>query len=161
MNTLEFAIKQETDGEKYYREQAMLNENNSLYTVCYMLAEDEKNHALVLSHKLKGLAYELKDSHLLESARNIFADIGDIKREDKAVLSQRDFYTVALDMEEQSINLYTGFLSDATEDGEKKLFEYLIGQEKLHYEFIEKLVFLLKNAEQWVESAEFGRRGEY
>jgi rubrerythrin len=161
MNALEFAINQEQDGEKYYREQAEKNQNNVLNTVCLMLAEDEKNHALILRKKLKGVPYELNDSSVLIKEKNIFKGIGDIKLEDKKVLSQLDFYTIVLEKEKQSIDLYTGFLSKAKEDQEKILYKYLIGQEKLHYDFFEQLVLLLRSEEQWVESAEFGLRKEY
>jgi rubrerythrin len=161
MNTLKFAIKMELDGEKYYMEQAKLNENNSLYTVCFMLAEDERNHALILSNKLKGLDYVLKDSSLLSKTKNIFTDIGNIEIKEKKRLSQLDFYRIALEKEKQSIDLYRDFLSNAKDEREKELFEYLVKQEEQHFAFFEELVFLLKNAEQWVESAEFGLRGRY
>jgi len=42
MNDLNFAIKMENDGEKYYREQAEINKNNALYTVCLKMAESSK-----------------------------------------------------------------------------------------------------------------------
>jgi rubrerythrin len=161
MNALEYAINMELDGEKYYNEQAEINKNNSLYAVCLMLARDEKNHARILSHRLSDMVYELEETDALLQAKNIFKDIGDIKVETKEVLSQLDFYEIASEKEKQSIDHYTGFLSKATEAKEKELFEYLIKQEKQHYEVLEELASLLRKAEEWVESAEFGIRKEY
>jgi rubrerythrin len=161
MNDLKFAIKMEHDGEKYYRQQAEINKNNSIGTVCLMMAEDEKKHAQLLIDKMNEKAFQLRDSDTLAKAKNVFAGRGDIKIEGKATPSQLDFYRTALDMEKQSIDLYTGYLAKADGVKEKELFEFLIIQEKQHFDLIEELVTMLGHAEQWVEFAEFGVRKEY
>lgn len=161
MNALEYAIKMELDGEKYYREQAEINKDTSLHAVCLLLAEDERKHANILNKMLNDLPYELTDTNTSLAAKNVFAEAGDIKLESKDMLSQLDFYRIASGKEKESIDLYKEFLSKATEDKEKELFAYLIKQEKKHYEVLEELVLLLRHAEEWVESAEFGIRKEY
>ena len=158
MNPLEYAIEMGYDGERYYREQAEINKNNSLYSVCLLLADEEKKHALVLTNKLNEKPYELKDSDTFWQAKNIFNDIGNIKVDGKETPDQLDFYKIALDMEKQSIDLYRDFLAKTTEKKEKELFAYLIKEEQQYYEFLEELVSLLRHGEEWVESAEFGTR---
>ena len=64
MNALEYAIKMEHDGEKYYSEQAQINKDNSLYTVCLMLVKDENRHARILSNKMSSLSYELTNTDI-------------------------------------------------------------------------------------------------
>ena len=54
MNTFEFAINMELDGEKYYTGQAEMNEGNSLKTVFLMLAKDERNHSEILKKSSRG-----------------------------------------------------------------------------------------------------------
>ena len=61
----------------------------------------------------------------------------------------------------QSIDLYTRLLSEATNDKKKRLFGYLIRQEKEHFEIMEELIVLINRPDDWVESAEFGVREEY
>lgn len=161
MNTMEFAIKMEMDGEQYYRKQAELNKDNSLYPVCMMLAEDEAHHARILTSKNKHLNVELTDSATLESAKNIFDGIEDIKTDLKPNPSQLDFYRIASEMERQSIALYSDYLAKAQQPGEVALFEYLIGQEKQHFEILDNLATLLRHTEEWVESAEFGLRKDF
>jgi rubrerythrin len=161
MNDLKFAIKMENDGEKYYRQQAEINENKSVRTVCLMMAEDEKKHAQILIDKMNEKPYQLIDTGTLSKAKNVFEGKGDIKVEGKATPSQLDFYRTALDMEKQSIDLYAGYLSKADGAEEKELFEYLIQMEKQHFDLINELVTMLGHAEQWVEFAEFGVRKEY
>ncbi len=161
MNDLKFAIKMELDGEKYYREQAEINKNNSLHAVCLMLADDEKKHAQILTDRLNETASELTDSGILSKAKNVFEGLGNIKVEGKDKASQLDFYRFASQIEQQSIDLYTKYLAEADEAQEKELFQFLIQQEKQHFEILDTWVSLLKNAEDWVENAEFGNREEY
>jgi len=161
MNNWKFAIDMELDGEKYYREQANINKDNSLNVVCLMLAEDEKKHAEILTDKMNEKSFPLIDSDTLSNSKNIFDGIKDIKIEGKEIASQLDFYRIATEKETQSINLYKEYLSKATESVEKELFEYLIQQEEHHYEVLDNIASLLLKPEEWVENAEFGVRKEY
>lgn len=160
MNTLDYAIKMEYDGEKYYREQAEINKENGLYVVCNLLAEEEKKHAQILENKQKQLAYDLYESDFLVDAKNVYTGSKGIETEETNYPSQLDFYRTVCKMEEESIDLYQKFLSDAREEEDRKLYEYLINQEKQHLEAFEEMSRLLQNAEWWIESPEFGRRRE-
>lgn len=160
MNTLDYAIKMEYDGEKYYREQAEINKDNELYVVCNLLAEEEKNHAHILENKKNHTAYKLIDSDFLLNAKNIYTGSKGIAVEGTKYPSQLDFYRIVCDMEQKSIDLYNKFLTDVTEAEDKTLYEYLINQEKQHLEAFEEMSLLLQNAQWWVESAEFGLRKE-
>ncbi len=164
MNALEFAVNMEKDGEKFYRKQAEINSSNSLYTVCLLLAEEEKNHALLLSDMQNNISVEIDEADSLQQIKSIFKDIENFKSEIKELPTQLDFYTMALEKEKQSINLYKDLLSRATEDDENELFEHLVQQEKRHYDILDELILRLSHAEDWVENAEFGlwsNRGEY
>lgn len=160
MNTLEYAIKMEYDGEKYYREQAKNNKDNGLSVVCNLLAEEEKKHAEILENKKNHLPYKLFDSDFLMSAKNIYTSSKGIAVKGTTYPSQLDFYRIVSKMENESIDLYKKLLFDVTDDEEKKLYEYLIKQEEQHLEAFEEMSRLLQNAEWWIESPEFGRRME-
>lgn len=80
-------------------------------------------------------------------AKNIFESIEDIKSEEKEMLSQLDFYRIVLNKEKQSIDFYAEYLSKADGVKEKELFEYLIKQEKQHFELIDELASFLGHAE--------------
>lgn len=161
MNDLKFAIDMELDGEQYYTKQAEINKNNSLNTVCLMLAADENNHARILTEKMNEMSWKLAETKTLERVRNVFAGIGDIKTEVKETASQLDFYRIASGIEKQSIDLYTKYLLKAEGIKEKELFEYLIEQEKQHFTALDELALLLSHAEEWSQSAEFTSRPEY
>lgn len=164
MKSIEFAIKMENDGEKYYRRQAGINSANNLYTVCMILAEEEKKHALLLADLKNNTAEVPGEKDPLSRLKSIFKNLENFKSEINELPTQLEFYTMAQEKEKESIELYQNFLSGAKSETEKKLFEYLIGQEKRHYEILEELIVRLSHAEDWVESAEFGlwsNRGEY
>lgn len=156
MNIFEFAIKMESDGERYYKEQAEINKDNSLKTVFLMLAKDEKIHARVLQQKASKQAYDLSENESLTEAKNIFKNM-----EFKQTPNQLEVYRSALQNEQDSIALYRNYLSEATDDESRQLFEFLIKQEEDHYTILEELVMLVSRAEEWVESAEFGTREQY
>lgn len=161
MNYLEFAIKMELDGEKYYLSQAEKNQGNNLNTVFLMLAEDERMHADILKKKFDKLSYELTEKNTLIEYKNVFEDLDDFEDEMKANPNQLDAYRMALDREEESIDLYEKMLKEAVDHKDKTLFEFLIEQEKMHYKIIEEIISHLSRAEEWVESAEFGLREDY
>jgi rubrerythrin len=161
MKALEYAIKMELDGEKYYREQAESNRENGLYPVCMMLANDEAHHAKILKSRLDRQPIDIPDSDTLKKANNVFNGIGDIEMEQKPSPSQLDFYRIASEKETQSIALYSELLTKAEVKQDAEIFEYLIRQEKHHFDVLDNLASLLQNAEEWVESAEFGLRKDF
>ena len=150
----------EFEGEKYYKGQAESTKNNGLKTVFLMLAKDENTHAKVLQNKSNNLSYELKDNETLSETKNLFKEIEDFKDEIKQVPNQLDLYRAAFEKEKESINLYEKLLSQAEDDESKKLFNYLIKQEKDHYEVLDELVLHLNKSDDWVEAAEFGVTAE-
>jgi len=161
MNVFEFAIKMEQDGEQYYKKQAEINRDNNLYSICMMLATDEAHHAQILINRQSQQSYELIDSETLKKAKNVFQGIGDVEMEIKSIPSQLDFYRIATEKEKQSIALYSELLSKSENQNDIEVLEFLIQQEKHHYEVLDNLAMLLQHTEEWVESAEFGLRKDF
>ena len=161
MNSVEFAIKMELDGEKYYREQAENNQDNSLNAVFLLLAEDENGHAKLLKNELEKISYDLADNETLADTNNVFRDKGDFKNKFEKIPDQLDVYRMALQMEKDSIELYQKFFSESTDEQTKKLFGYLVKQEENHFKIFDNLITLVERPDEWVEDAEFGPREDY
>ncbi|WP_026396210.1 ferritin-like domain-containing protein [Acetobacterium malicum] len=161
MNSIEFAIKMELDGEKYYREQAENNQDNSLNAVFLLLAEDENGHAKLLKNELEKITYDLADNETLADTGNVFKDRSEFKNKFEKIPNQLDVYRMALQMEKDSIELYQKFLAEATDEQTKKLFGYLVKQEENHFKIFDNLITLVERPDEWVEDAEFGVREEY
>lgn len=160
MNSLEFAIKMELDGEKYYLDQAENNTSNSVKKVCQILAREEHKHANLIQRELDELGYDLLDTNTYENIKNVFTDLNDFKSEIKDIPTQLEFYHAALEIEKNSIDLYTNFYDNAVEVKGKALYEFLVKQEKKHFAIIDAIITMLRHADEWVESAEFGLRIE-
>lgn len=160
MTALEFAIQMELDGEKYYLEQAEKNKDNNLYTVFKILADEERVHAEILEKHAKEIEYEMDESAAYTEFQNVFVSLDDFNVETKAAPDQLDGYRLALQKEQESIDLYEKMLAEAKRDEDRVLFEFLVEQEKIHYQVFDDITQHLIKAEQWVEDAEFGRRME-
>jgi rubrerythrin len=161
MNSIEFAIKMELDGEKYYREQAENNQDNPLNIIFVFLADDEKGHAALLQNELEKITYDLADNQTLAETNNVFKERGDFKNKFEKIPNQLDVYRMALQMEKDSIELYQKFFTESTDEQTKKLFGYLVKQEENHFKIFDNLITLVERPEEWVEDAEFGVREEY
>lgn len=161
MDSLEFAIKMEIDGEKYYREQAEKNKGTGLETVFLRLADDERKHADFLRGEATESLDDLEENDSFKHYKNVFEGLDDYKEEIKTVPTQLDVYRMALEKEKESIELYEDMLEKAKTEDEKRLFKLLIKEEKDHHRIIEDMVYYLNRAEEWVEDAEFGLREEY
>lgn len=157
MDILEYAIKMELDGEKFYNKQASANKNNSLYIVFLSLAQDEANHAKIINEKRKGINMPL-NVKVKANISNIFGNSVEFKIESTNP-RQLDVYREALKMELESIKLYERLSTES--DSNIELYKFLILQEKEHFNLLEEIVKMVNRPNEWVEDAEFGRREEY
>ena len=161
MKILVAAIEMETDLEKYYLKQAKINKGNELEQIFTMLANDEKEHASILRSKLEEIDYSLEDSKSLQETKDLFKNMEDFNLDIKELPSQLDSLRFALDMEKKSIDAYKKMQTESDNEDAKEVFEFLIRQEKKHFEIIEELIFHLNKPNDWVEDAEFTQRHEY
>lgn len=161
MDIFKFAILMENDLENFYREQAELNNENSLKTVFTLLANEEENHAKILKANVDKLTLPLHDSNILKNSRSIFKNMNHLISDIRDIPNQLDLYRYALDKEEESVKLYGDLHSKAITEESKTVFNYLIKQEETHCTILEELVKLVTRPEEWIESAEFGERDDY
>ncbi|NLJ40347.1 MAG: ferritin family protein [Clostridiales bacterium] len=161
MHLLEFALKMELDGEKYYMEQAEKFKDTNLHIVFKALARDERKHADIIRFRMDRVAPDLLDSDALDQYRNVFQGAGDFKSAIKFTLDQLDIYYLALEKEQESIDLYKKMLSEAANYYDQRTFQFLIKEEESHLEILDDIVSHVSKARDWVEDAEFGIREEY
>ncbi len=161
MNSLEFAIRMEVDGEIYYAEQAQLHLGDSLGTVFLMLSRDERIHAETLRKRAAEGTQTLPSNETYRESVGVFRNIRDFGMETKISPDQLDVYLAALENERRSIELYQEMMAEATDEADRILFGDLIRQEKEHYRILDDLTLLLNRPKEWVESAEFGIREDY
>ncbi len=159
MNTIDFAISMELDGQKYYLDLAEQNKDNELHKVFTMLADSEKQHANLLMRYQEKKSFDLKEQSVQPEFKSVFKDLKLFHQEASA--KQLDAYRIACEQEEKSITLYKDMRSMAETELEVEIYNYLIGQEEEHLILFEELVKMVTRPDEWVESAEFGIREEY
>lgn len=159
MNTIDFAISMELEGQKYYMDLAELNKDNELNKVFLLLADSEKQHADLLKRYKMKEALSFEGQFVRPEFKSVFKDLKQFHKEHSA--KQLDAYRIACEQEEKSINLYKDMRSNASNKSEEEIYDYLICQEEEHLILFEELVKMVTRPEEWVESAEFGIREEY
>ncbi len=161
MSHLDFAIRMELEGRKYYQEQAELSSSQEIRTIFLFLANAEQQHAELLLQRQREEEIVLKEDSDSQEMRSIFQGLAEFKPDVPRALKQLDVYQFASEQEQKSIELYQGMLEQALDPRDKELYTFLIKQETEHLHLFEDLVILLTRPEEWVESAEFGIREEY
>lgn len=161
MDIFNLAIEMEQEGEKFYLEQETKNENYGIKAVCSLLAKEEAKHREIIEAKLQGGTPDLKQSDLEKSIREIYPQDQQFEIEIKAQPNQFDFYRMAMEKEQESIDLYKDLFKKTEDEETKKILLFLVEQEKKHYNLFDEMAQLIRSAGEWVESAEFGKRKDY
>lgn len=159
MDTYKLAITLEEDMEQYYLEQAKKQDDANLKQVFLMLAQEERNHAKILTENKKLINAPIEDQDIIEEAKKLFKNLDDFKKIDKDLPNQLDSYRKALEMEEKSLKFYREL--QESDPKRKEIYQFLEKQEDKHYIILEEIIKLVSRPEEWVESAEFGIREDY
>jgi len=112
MIPLEFAIKLEENGEKYYREQAEKYKGTEVENIFLMLADDENYHAEIIRQEQSKDIYDLNDTKVLDESKDIFSRADDFNQEIFSEPKQIDALRQALKKEQESIDLYQEMYDD-------------------------------------------------
>jgi len=161
MHSLDYAIQTEMDGVKFYSEQSQKNKGTTLQKVFDLLAEEERQHEIILRRILSDTFSDLNENSSLPDKKSMFSGLVDFKDEIREHPHQIEVYRLAREMEEKSIALYEKMLEEAKNDIEKSVIKYLVTQETYHYQLMDEFVIRIGRPDEWVESAEFGEREEY
>ncbi len=159
MKLLDFAIRMENEGVEYYTGQANLHPAGPLNRIFRQLAIAEQRHADLLTRHAAGEKYSLSDESLPENEGGVFAGLGDFRHDLIESPGQLEAYRFAITLEELSVDLYQGMLTEVISDLDRTLLEYLVAKEKEHLALFNELEVLLNRPVEWVESAEFGPFG--
>ena len=161
MHSLDYAISTEVDGAKFYSEQAHKNKGTTLQKIFDLLADEERQHEVILRHILSDTFSKIQDNVSLKNTKTIFSNLDNFKDEIRANPHQVEVYRLAREMEQKSIDLYEKMITEAKNEIEKSVLQYLLNQEMHHYQMMDEFVIRIGRPDEWVEAAEFGPREEY
>lgn len=168
MDIFDFALKMESDGEKYYRQQAKATHFEDLKVLLEALADEEARHYKIVEAMRAQNNEYLQGDDSLAKACSIFVsykkDANALKKAisiEKLREEQIDVYRVALAKEKESIELYEKMLGQAKSSAEKAVLEKLVKEEGNHALALDNVIELLNRVNDWVEAAEFNHREPY
>ncbi|NWF52567.1 MAG: ferritin family protein [Nitrospirae bacterium] len=150
MNSIEIAIKMETDAIRFYTEASEKTRNPVGKQMFISIVEDEKRHLETLKEIFKGLDITIHDVSPLENIRTVFESLknGMMKRVE-ATSDELEAFKIAMQMEKEGIAFYKNVLKDAKTLKEKALFERLVKEEQEHYNIFANTYFFLSDTGSW------------
>ncbi|NLC83493.1 MAG: ferritin family protein [Ruminococcaceae bacterium] len=155
MSLMSYAIQMELDGEKYYLRQAEIYGDNIIGEAFRLIAKAERKHAELLQSMSEGSPETFDAEKISAETSNIFNKLGDFKRTADKYPTQLEAYREAQIIEDLAITLYTRMLEAATDEKTRKLLEFLIEQEREHYELFQALSEMVRLPEDFVHHAMF------
>ncbi len=154
---VEFGLDFERKGTMLYLELASETGDSLSKHLFYTLAKQEIDHAwridkfnLDAGEQPRASGYGSMNS-VEEEVRQFFKGMKDSMKRNKSNLQ---VYESAMKLEREGYRAYEIFLKEATDTGEKRLLEFLLGEEKKHMEAIANVYSYLSETSDWFEQEE-------
>ncbi len=160
MDIFEYAMQMELDGKAFYLEIASKSNNKGLKSIVEMLANDEQKHYEILK-KLKDENPDMRETKVIESAKNIFSEMREKIDEFVKPASNIELFKKAQELEEKSRGYYLEKAKEVDAEYQKEILEKLAEEEKRHYFLLENIIEFVSRPENWLEGAEFNHLDEY
>ncbi len=154
---LEMAMKMEADGRQFYLKAAEKSANSAGRQLFESLAKEEEEHA---AH-FKSIYERLKNRQNWDdevasdvaprsNIKTIFSKaLSDLNAPPMATASEKESVEKAIDMEEQSYELYRERSEAATTELEKEFYQKLMSEERGHFLALNDYMEYLKDPSTW------------
>ena len=157
LKILDAAIKQESDGIKFYTDAADQCKNHLGKAMFKSFVEDEKEHL----HRLKNLkdaeatafkqsaAPDVKTKGVKERLLSLFSEMR--HKLDSGIETEADdieALKVAMEIEKKGHTLYNDVAKECDDPDEKELYKFLAKEEILHYEILKNTYKFLDNVDK-------------
>lgn len=150
MNSIEIAVRMETDAIKFYTEAADKTSNPVGKKMFLSIAEDEKRHLKYLDAIIKDLNIQLSDVNPIQNIQTIFESMkSSLMKKVSATNDEMEAFKIAMQMEKEGVEFYKNLLSDSKNDKEKELFKKLISEEEKHYAIFSNTYSFLADTGNW------------
>ncbi len=167
VEALQIALKMEQDGRKLYQDSAARVTNPLAKRTLDWLADWELEHISLIKKFYTNLkeagSWGEVDAALegqpmpKEEFKTIFQQARENLDELVAVDSEAlEAYKLARDFENKAVKFYTEQLERVTEEDGRKFYEFMLEQEKEHYEILDSSYRYLENPELWHAEEEGG-----
>ena len=156
LSGLQQALQMEADGKRFYLEAARVSTNAAGKELFKSLAQEEDEHALhfkAIYDRLKteqGWDDERPTSGARPGTRSIFITaLRDLHTPPHAEQGEKEAVEKAMQLEEQSYELYRGRSLDAESDAEKQFYQRLMAEERGHFLVLNEYREFLEDPAIW------------
>ena len=156
MNAYQYAMKMESEAEKFYRDLANGISDTTIKNVFNMLADEEVKHFKVFE-KMEKNAELSSIGHIDMAAkvREIFTDIKGCNRKYTFTNEQVAYYEKAAKIEDDAAKFYEEKAEEMSDPAQKEAFLAIAKEERKHQVIMQNLADFVAAPDSWLESAEF------
>jgi rubrerythrin len=131
---IEFAIQREEEAIKAYGDMVEMAETPGLKTLLSELQNEERNHKKLLQDLTEEKVGSLKVKDVIDLKISDYL----VEEPPSADMNFQDLLILAAKKEQMAVQLYSSLAEQAEQEELKKLFEFLVMQEKSHKLKLEK-----------------------
>jgi rubrerythrin len=139
MDIFEFALKMELDGKAYYEKLAAETSDTGLKAIFTTLAADEQKHHETIQAIKSGSSWVMKESVVLESAKNLFEILKSDQTIADGMKKSLDGYQFARKIEAASVKFYENAAKKESNATIRQLLLRIAEEEKGHYNILDNL----------------------
>ena len=166
MDLLSQAKELEKNAITFYEDLAKSSKTREFTGIFLNLAREEHNHYEIFdAWRKKEPLPEIQTGILkLEDVKKTFEGLtGQFQVTSGEFFSRSQIFTLAIELERKSINLYRGFLESSDPDiaVHREILERILAQEENHIKTIAALAGFLRHPGEWLENAEFHHADEF
>lgn len=150
MNSLEMALKMETDAVQFYTDAAQKTKYPVGKKMLLTIAEDERRHYDMIAQIIKGLHVTPKDVSPLKNVKSIFETMKtEMTKKIEASADEVEAFKIAMQMEKEGVEYYEKAMAKSTKPKEKEFLAHLINEEKQHYAIFSDTYEYLAKTGRW------------
>jgi len=156
MNAYQYAMRMESEAERFYRDLADGISDTTIKNVFNMLADEEMKHFKVFEKMSQNSELpSIDDLDMSAKVREIFSDIKGCNRKYNFTDEQVTYYEKAAQIEDNAAKFYLEKAEEMTDPEQKEAFLAIAREEQKHQELMQNLADFVAAPDAWLESAEF------
>jgi rubrerythrin len=158
MKVINYLLKVESEGHKYYKELADKAPNRGFAYIFNMLARDEKKHYDAIEQLSFTGTFEMANTTIPGNTLTMFEKLrADPDVNLLAARDQVELYEQARNLEARNRDEYLQRARDATDPDVKKLFLHVALEEQKHYVLLNELLCFVRSDDEPMMNAETPR----
>lgn len=156
MNAYQYAMRMESEAEKFYRDLADESSDTAIKNIFNMLADEEVKHFKIFEKMAQNSELSgLENLDISDKVRRTFINIKNSNRKFSFTDEQVAHYERAAKIEDEAVKFYTEKAEEMTDPAQKEAFLAIAREEKRHEELMQNLAEFVAAPDTWLESAEF------